>query len=78
MKTIALVISLLFTIPVFAACKCNCDPTDFSLCASSYDLEHPCKGMCDAPAAPARTACPTVKIYNQFKDRYEWLTLCTN
>lgn len=80
MKTIAILAILLFSYqsPVLAeaACKCNCDNTDITICASSYDNDHPCNGAC--PTAPARTACPSVKLYNQFKGVYEWYTFCTD
>lgn len=61
------------------ACKCNCDSIDISLCASSYDLDHPCNGACPSPGlgiAPMRTACPLAEFINPFTGRTEWRVLC--
>lgn len=75
MKMIALFVMILCSYQLQAACKCNCDQLSGTMCAASYDLERPCNGMCSGQ--PGRTACPTVQIFNQSKNQYEWITLCT-
>lgn len=74
--TIILILSLFsFQLPATTACKCNCDMTDRRVCASSYDLEHPCPGA-RCPNEVARTACITMKVFNQYKGVYEWQSYC--
>lgn len=71
---------LVFSSQLQAACLCNCDPTSTKLCASSYDLDHPCTGLCPAsmPNTPlSKTACPVTKVYNADTGLYEWIVLCT-
>jgi hypothetical protein len=76
MKTIMALLFMLFSFQLQAACKCNCNPASNAICASSYDLDHPCNGMCTGHVA--RTACPVVEVFNQSKNRKEWIALCTN
>jgi hypothetical protein len=77
MKIILSVVLILFSFQSYAAaCKCNCGPVSRAMCASSYDLDHPCNGMCTSQAG--RTACPVVEVFNQSKNRKEWITMCTS
>ena len=82
MKTFLFTLLFLFSYPTLAACKCNCDLMDTQICASSYDLDHPCKGICNTQTPTTgpigRTACPTVRIYNESKAVYEWISLCSD
>ena len=83
MKILGILIILIFSSPLQAqsACKCNCDRTKATLCASGYDLDNPCIGLCpiQAPATPmGNTACPTTLVYNPIKGVNEWLTTCAD
>ena len=74
MKTIAIAVFFLIAYQAQAACRCNCDGMDRTICASAYDLDQPCNGACQMQTG--RTACPTTKVYNEFKRAYEWHALC--
>lgn len=79
MKTIIILISILFSLSLHAACKCNCDPTDRDICASYYDLDHPCRGLCPGATpgvAPMITACPIQKYVNPFSQAIVWISIC--
>ena len=79
MKTFVALIVFLFSYQLEAACKCTCDMVDSTLCASSYDLDHPCNGTCPSPGPsfPAmRTACPIMQIHNPNTGSNVWITLC--
>jgi hypothetical protein len=81
MKTIVILIIFLFSYQLQAACKCNCSLADNRICASSYDLDEPCKGLCPSQTSTnivpiGRTACPTLKVYNPIKGMYEWQAFC--
>lgn len=81
MKTIAVMIFFLFSYQLHAvACICSCKVGDHSLCASSYELDRPCVGICPTTAPSSRpivrTACPTVQIYNEDKSAYEVKSIC--
>ena len=80
MKTVIILISILFSLQLQAACKCNCDPIDGSICASNYDIDHPCGSVCPGAApgmAPMITACPIRKIVNPFTQAYVWMSDCS-
>lgn len=67
MKTLIILMICFFSFELQAACKCNCNPADFSICASNYDLDQPCPVICSSAApglAPMITACPIVKVTN--------------
>lgn len=81
MKKIILLINVLFSFQLqAAACKCNCDPTDRSICASYYDIEYPCRSVCPGATpgvTPMVTACPVRKVVvNPFSQAYVWVTEC--
>ena len=85
MKIFALIIAFLFSSEIYAiACKCNCEAPDRTICAPLYDIDYPCGVSCNSAAPPAggigipmgRTACPTIKVYNQDKGIMEWRTFC--
>ncbi|WP_045094548.1 hypothetical protein [Legionella fallonii] len=81
MKAVMILIVFLFSFQLNAqtACKCNCDPTDRRLCASLNDLEHPCQGLCGAPApglGPMLTACPVTKVTDRATGVTTWVSLC--
>ena len=82
MKIILLLIGILMSWQSQAAgCHCNCDFSDRNICASSYDIEHPCDGFCPsqgASFAPMRTACPPVQVLNPLTGATEWRMLCIN
>lgn len=62
-----------------AACRCSCDVSDLRLCASSYDLDNPCNGVCPSQGSlttPIRTACPLTQVFNPMKGINEWHTTC--
>lgn len=80
MKTIILLITCFLSFQLQAACKCNCDPADFSICASQNDLDRPCPVLCSASSpglAPMITACPIVKITMQNTGVTRWVNMCT-
>jgi hypothetical protein len=80
MKIFLVLLSLLFSCQTFAACKCSCDPTDRSLCASNYDLDNPCGGACPAQSSvlgPIWTACPPVILFNPISGTKVWVSKCT-
>lgn len=69
MRTFILFSIFLLSLPTHAACKCNCKLADVSLCASSYDLNHPCGNLCPSTsssplATPMITACPQMQVIN--------------
>ena len=80
MKTVAILIFFLFSFQSQAACRCNCALDDRSLCASSYDIDHPCNSICpgQTPAIGpiGKTACPVTLVYNRDKGIYQWIALC--
>ena len=81
MKILATFFVLFFALPghTQSACKCNCLPEERKLCASGYDIEHPCGTVCaKAPVAPpmGNLACPTSRYYNQQKGIYQWVVIC--
>lgn len=82
MKRVAFVCLVLFSAQIHAeiACKCNCDPESITLCASDYDLDHPCPSACETQGQTnmprGRTACPVVKFYNPDKGAMEWRVIC--
>ncbi len=80
MKTFLLLIIIVFPFQTYAsACRCTCDPTDYRLCASDYDLDNPCNGVCPSQGsliAPIRTACPETQVVNPMTGLTEWRTLC--
>jgi len=80
MKMIIILIIFLCSFQAQAACRCTCVLTDQRLCASDYDMDHPCHGLCpnQSPATGpiGWTACPVIRIYNQFKGIYQFKTLC--
>ncbi|WP_298627527.1 hypothetical protein [uncultured Legionella sp.] len=80
MKTIILFIVMLIPYQLQAsACKCNCNFGDFSLCARSYDIEHPCPGVCPSAAvglAPMKTACQPIEVFNPIKQMQELKVIC--
>ena len=80
MKTIALIIMVLFSYQLQAACKCNCNRADRSMCASGYDLDHPCGSICSSPGGSVTstmiTACPLVKATNPVTGRDYLITDC--
>ena len=71
---------LSFQLQAQSACKCNCELSDRTLCASLYDLDHPCGVLCNGPtpASPpvGKTACPTSRVYNPDRGTYEWRVFC--
>lgn len=74
---------MLLTLPftVYSACKCNCNPEDASICASSYDLDHPCPNLCAASPgviAPMLTACPREQIIDPLFGIKIWRNNCPN
>ena len=81
MKTVVAFFLFLSSLALHAtACKCNCDPTDFGICASSYDIDHPCLGLCPNQTAgtiPMITACPMTQITNPYTLEKVWISLCT-
>lgn len=80
MKTTFALILLLSSYQLHAlACRCSCDPMDRGICASSYDLEHPCTGACPNQVPGTlitRTACPLAPVYNPVTGLKEWRTMC--
>ncbi|ARG98658.1 hypothetical protein [Legionella micdadei] len=79
MKLLFLFIILLFPFQLQASCKCNCDLADRSLCEPTYDIENPCGGICPSSnptEPPARTACPTQKVYLPEKGTSVWISVC--
>lgn len=80
MKILALLLTLFFASQIQAqsACKCNCDKVSATLCASWYDIDHPCLSRCPNSGAPpmGRTACPVKQVFNPDKGIMEWQTLC--
>jgi hypothetical protein len=80
MKFLVSILICLLSLQAQATCLCNCELTTRSMCASTYDIEHPCGGLCPSSAATLQaathTACPVVKIYNQFKGIQEWHVIC--
>jgi hypothetical protein len=79
MKTVILLSIFLFSYQLQAACKCNCDRTDRSICASSYDLDHPCGGICPSQTpgiTPMITACPLTQFSNPITGIKIWRTIC--
>lgn len=67
MKTVILSLICFLSFSLHAACKCNCDPADFTICANQNDLDRPCPNLCGASTgasglAPMITACPIGKI----------------
>lgn len=81
MKILATFMIMFFCLQVHAesACKCNCELADRNLCASGYDIEHPCNTICQkAPTAPpiGNLACQTTPIYNEQKGIYQWEVIC--
>ena len=80
MKKVIILISVLLSFHLHAACKCNCDPADRSICASNYDLDHPCVAICpgSTPGGPVMiTACPVSKVVNPVTQSYIWISNCT-
>ena len=78
MKTVIILISVLFSVQLQAACKCNCDPIDRGICASNYDIDHPCGAICPGAtpgSLPMITACPVQRVVNQFS-QYIWISNC--
>lgn len=73
---------LLFSFPLQAACRCSCNAQDGRICASYYDIDHPCIGLCppSSPQAtstvPIRTACPLTQVYNPNTGINEWKVVC--
>ena len=81
MKIILLLIGILMSWQSQASCRCNCDFSDRNICASSYDIEQPCDGICPSQGAgfaPMRTACPPVQVLNPLTGVTEWRVLCNN
>ncbi|MGQ3892835.1 hypothetical protein [Legionella sp. CNM-4043-24] len=83
MKTIIFVFSILFSCQLQAVvCKCECDPKNLSFCASSYDLDNPCNGVCPSQGnmttPPARTACPMVQVFDQLRGKNVWYSTCND
>jgi hypothetical protein len=80
MKTFIILISILFSLQVLAAaCKCNCDPADRSMCASYYDLDRPCSSICPGATpgmTPMITACPVQKRVNPMSQAIVWISNC--
>lgn len=79
MKTILLLVMFLAAAPLQAACKCNCNPADRSICASSTDLDKPCGGLCPSQApdvAPSLTACPMIELVNPVTGVKTWGADC--
>lgn len=79
MKTFFLLTILLFATQLQASCRCSCNPDDIRLCASSYDLEQPCPGLCPTPSTlgtPGRTACTPVEDGNDSKGATKWKVVC--
>ena len=79
MKTVIALIIFLFSYPLQAACKCNCDPTDIRICASAYDLDNPCGGVCPSQGPGVvllRTACPLIQVVNPITGIKQWRTVC--
>ncbi len=80
MKTVLGVALLLFYLTAHAACKCNCLPFDRSICASNYDLEHPCVSICPgqtaAGFAPMITACTISKAIDSLTGKVLWISSC--
>ncbi|MBL7481288.1 hypothetical protein [Legionella bononiensis] len=80
MKTIIMILICLIPFQLQASCKCNCKFTDLTICASSYDLDNPCPGLCPAAApgiAPMKTACPPTMVYNPITQQQELKVICT-
>jgi hypothetical protein len=81
MRKAILLIIFIFSIHLHAACKCSCDPTDFRACASSYDLDNPCGGMCPSQSpgiTPMITACPLSLIPNRISGIKVPISICPN
>ncbi|CAM2761671.1 hypothetical protein [Legionella worsleiensis] len=79
MKLLILLVVCFIPFQLQAACKCNCNPASQTLCASSYDIDNPCPGMCPAATpgnAPLHTACPPVMVYNPVSQTQELKVLC--
>lgn len=78
MKTLIALIIFLCSLPAYTACKCTCEPTDFRLCASLYDIDHPCGSLCSSSATPGTimiTACPVTQVINQLGIKV-WVSGC--
>lgn len=76
MKKFMLLIILFIPFQLHAACKCNCNLGDLTICASSYDLDNPCPAQCPAAApglAPMYTATyPPTSVYNPITKQNEF------
>jgi hypothetical protein len=84
MKILFTLLTLIFcSFPLYSACKCNCNPTDRSICAGGYDLDRPCRGICAVQSAapttvigPMITACPSVQVPHPLTGVKQWVTIC--
>ena len=78
MRTVIGLVIILCSFQLNAACKCNCNPMDAGICASLYDLDHPCEGVCESVPgfAPMRTACSVSLVMNPMTGIKEWRTNC--
>jgi hypothetical protein len=79
MKTVVALVLIICSNPLQAACKCNCNLTDVSICASNYDLDNPCTGVCPTQSTvtiPMRTACPLTQVFNPITGAKEWRAIC--
>ncbi|KTD74948.1 hypothetical protein [Legionella waltersii] len=80
MKTIIVAIMCFLSFQLHAAaCKCNTNPADITLCASQNDTEHPCHAVTPSPSlgvAPIFNACPVTKINDPVTGLPRWVTMC--
>lgn len=79
MKILLMLVLVLSPLSMQAACKCNCNPADASICASSYDIDHPCGSICPAQTpgiAAMITACPVSEVTNPLTGVNEWIRNC--
>lgn len=81
MKIIFAFIALLCSFSLHSACKCNCSLPDRTICASDYDLDKPCRGICPGQVpglGPMITACPVIQVPHPYTGIMQWVTVCAH
>ncbi len=80
MKILLTLIALLCSFSLSASsCKCNCKLIDNTICASDYDLDKPCRGICSGQmpgAGPMITACPVIEVAHPLTGVKQWISVC--
>lgn len=79
MKILFAFIIFFVSFSVQAACKCNCALGDMTICASDYDLDKPCRGLCAGQApgtGPMLTACPMIQVPHPWTGIKRWVAVC--